>query len=84
MASPSPLLSHKRILSRHQHGSKLYLLHYIFALEPLAGLDPKLVIPHVWVKGVPGWFVECLELRFQGQGSKLAELERGSSSRSRR
>ena len=52
-----------------------YVPHSMFALEPLVGLFPGVVVESVRVRGVPGWFARCVELCVRGQGGELVELD---------
>ncbi|KAI4927964.1 uncharacterized protein J4E92_005445 [Alternaria infectoria] len=54
-----------------------YVPHFMFALEPLVGLFPSVVVESVRVRGVPSWFARCLELCVRGQGGELVELDWG-------
>ena len=56
---------------------KPYLPHFMFALEPLVGLFPGVVVECVRVRGVPSWCARCLELCVRGQGGELVELDWG-------
>ena len=54
-----------------------YVPHFMFALEPLVGLFPGVVVECVRVRGVPSWCARCLELCVRGQGGELIELDWG-------
>jgi len=56
---------------------KPYVTRFMFALEPLVGLFPGVVVESVRVRGVPSWFARCLELCVRGQGGELLELDWG-------
>jgi len=45
---------------------------YMFGLEGLVGLTG---IKHVTVGGLPEWYARCMQLRVQGKGDELREME---------